>query len=81
MDKVNHPNHYCREGRRECIDEMYDLFGCEAVKYFCVLNAYKYMYRCGLKGDADEDRAKAKWYSDKYLELGGDKSELAKIKD
>lgn len=61
-DNVNHPQHYQRDGHKECIKEMEEEFGALAVYYFCRLNAYKYEYRAGLKGDADEDLKKAQWY-------------------
>ena len=70
-ERVNHPAHYKQEGRKECIEEMLDKFGVEAVKHFCLLNAFKYMYRRDAKGGA-EDIAKANWYLAKYAELGGD---------
>lgn len=70
-DMVNHPAHYQKEGRKECIEEMLDRFGVEAVKHFCLLNAYKYMYRWEAKG-GQEDVDKANWYLRKYAELGGD---------
>ena len=73
-DNVNHPKHYNLPGRKECIEEMIDKFGVDAVRYFCVLNAYKYDYRHELKGGA-EDIAKANWYRKKYDELGGDSVE------
>lgn len=63
-DNVNHPQHYQREGRKECIVEMIEEFGALAVYYFCRVNAFKYEYRAGLKGDAEEDLKKAQWYND-----------------
>lgn len=69
-DMVNHPAHYQKEGRKECIEEMIDRFGVEAVKNFCLLNAYKYMYRHEAK-NGQEDIDKAQWYLKKYAELGG----------
>ena len=69
-DNVNHPKHYNIPGRKECIEEMIDLFGVEAVKTFCRLNAYKYRYRHEMKNGL-EDLAKATWYENKLLELGG----------
>lgn len=60
---VDHPSHYNKPGRKECIEEMLDLFGPEAVYWFCTLNAYKYEYRAGEKGPADTDLNKAVWYS------------------
>lgn len=66
-DNVNHPSHYAT-GKYECIDVMLEIFGVEAVKTFCLLNAFKYNYRSGRKNGL-EDIKKAKWYIDKYIEL------------
>lgn len=60
---VDHPTHYNKPGCKECIEEMLDEFGPEAVYWFCKLNAYKYEYRAGDKGPADVDLNKAAWYS------------------
>lgn len=67
-ERVNHPSHYRMEGRKECIDEMIDLYGIEAVKHFCQLNVFKYVYRHRAK-DGDQDLKKAAWYEEKYKEL------------
>lgn len=67
-DIVNHPEHYCREGGMECIDEMLTLFGREAVKHFCLCNAWKYRYRSNAK-NGEEDIKKSDWYIRKYKEL------------
>lgn len=67
-DMVNSPKHYCKEGRKECIEEMLDLYGIEAVKHFCQLNVYKYLYRHDMK-NGEEDVKKAEWYENKYKEL------------
>lgn len=48
---VAHPKHYNQTGRKECIEEMRDRFGKNAVIHFCMLNAYKYLQ-------------KARWYID-----------------
>lgn len=61
MSNVDHPSHYNISGRKECIVEMLEKFGEDAVKTFCVLNAYKYRYRHELKNGA-EDLQKAEWY-------------------
>lgn len=66
-DNVNHPSHYAT-GKYECIDVMLEIFGVEAVKTFCLLNAFKYNYRSGRKNGL-EDIQKTKWYIDKYIEL------------
>ena len=66
---VNHPEHY-NTGDYECIDVMEECFGTEAVKDFCVCNAFKYLWRCKEKHETPiEDIKKAVWYLKKYLEL------------
>jgi hypothetical protein len=65
-EMVDHPSHY-NQFKREVIEEMRLLFGDEAVKSFCKLNAYKYMRRADYKGKKEEDLAKAEWYMD-YLD-------------
>ena len=60
---VDHPKHYNINGRKECIIEMEELFGIDAVITFCKLNAYKYKYRHELK-NGQEDLEKAKWYEE-----------------
>lgn len=66
-DNVSHPNHY-ETGRFECIDVMLETQGIEAVKNFCICNAFKYLYRHSRK-NGTEDVAKAIWYLQKFLEL------------
>lgn len=68
QEKVNHPVHY--QGKNECIDVMVAMFGKEAVKHFCMCNAYKYRFRADMKNGA-EDIEKAEWYETKLIELGG----------
>jgi hypothetical protein len=68
-DVVNHPKHYETGCGFECIDVMIETQGVETVRSFCICNAMKYIYRHNLK-NGDEDIEKAKWYIDKYLELG-----------
>lgn len=65
-DNVNHPEHY--QGKNECIDVMIAMFGVEAVKHFCMCNAYKYRFRADKK-NGSEDIAKAEWYESKLIEL------------
>ena len=65
-DNVNHPSHY--QGKNECIDVMVAMFGKEAVKHFCMCNAYKYRFRSNMK-NGEEDIKKAEWYEDKLIEL------------
>ena len=69
-DMVNHPPHYTRDGAMECIDEMVMLFGPDAVKSYCLCNAWKYRYRAADK-NGEEDIKKSDWYIAKYKELDG----------
>lgn len=63
---VDHPSHYSGE-KYECIEVMREVFGEEATKHFCLLNAFKYLWRCGKKHKSPyEDIAKAIWYLEKY---------------
>lgn len=66
-DPVNHPSHYT-SGKVECIDAMIGVFGIEAVKHFCLCNAFKYHWRHNQK-NGQEDIDKATWYMDKYHDL------------
>lgn len=66
-DNVNHPSHY-ETGKYQCIDVMEETQGKEAVKDFCICNAFKYIYRHRKKNGL-EDVKKAVWYLNKYIEL------------
>lgn len=66
-DNVNHPTHY-DNGKVECIDAMIETQGKEAVKSFCICNAFKYLWRHNNK-NAVEDIKKAIWYLNKFIEL------------
>ncbi len=66
-EKVNHPDHYNTESF-ECIDVMGEVFGTEAVKNFCKLNAFKYLWRADEK-DGMNDIRKAQWYLEHMLSL------------
>ncbi len=66
-DNVNHPSHY-ETGHFECIEVMLETQGKEAVKSFCVCNAFKYLYRHRNKNEL-EDIKKAVWYLKKFIEL------------
>ena len=64
---IDHPLHYKGE-KYECIEVMREVFGEEAAKHFCLLNAFKYLWRCRKKHDSpDEDINKAICYLNKYL--------------
>lgn len=66
-DNVNHPSHY-ETGKFECIEVMLETQGKEAVKSFCVCNAFKYLYRHKNKNEL-EDIKKAVWYLKKFIDL------------
>lgn len=63
-EMVYHPSHYNKSGRKECIVEMEEKYGIAATVGFCLMNAYKYLYRAGDKADNsyEQDRKKAEWY-------------------
>lgn len=71
-DPVNHPEHYETNGI-ECIDAMVASQGKDAVKEFCVCNAFKYIWRNKHKKSSVEDIKKAVWYLEKFLQLSDDK--------
>ncbi len=68
QNNVNHPSHYKGE-KYECIDVMEEIYGKDAVKIFCQLNAFKYLWRANRK-NGKEDIAKAQWYLEKINEIG-----------
>lgn len=68
VDNVNNPKHYAT-GKFECIEVMEEALGTEAVKGFCLCNAFKYIYRCRNKNGL-EDIKKADWYLKKLIEIG-----------
>ena len=60
-DNVNHPAHYEQSCSLECIQVMELVFGANAVRGFCLCNAFKYMWRHKNKNGL-EDLKKAHWY-------------------
>lgn len=64
-DPVNRPAHYT-SGGIECIDAMQAAFGVEAVKDFCLCNAFKYLWRHRNKNGV-EDLKKARWYLNRLI--------------
>lgn len=66
-EEINHPDRYAG-GKYECIEVMIDIFGVEFVRNFCVLNAFKYLWRHKQKGGT-EDIKKAVWYLNEYIKL------------
>ena len=73
QDNVNHPNHYTNYPI-EVIDMMISIFGKKDVAKYCLINAYKYRMRLGLKNPDhfQEDFEKEQWYLNKYKELNND---------
>lgn len=66
-DNINHPSHY-KTCKFECIDIMLETQGIEAVKNFCICNAFKYLYRHKNKNGV-EDIKKAIWYLNTYISM------------
>ena len=75
-DPIN-PSHYKDHCSIECIEAMEIAFGGWETGYFCLGNAFKYLWRHEYK-NGQEDLKKAIWYLDKAEELGGD---IEKIND
>ena len=67
-EMVNHPSHY-KNNKYEAIDIMLDIFGKDKTAAFCELNAFKYLWRANNKGTDIQDKKKAIWYLNKYIEL------------
>ena len=65
---VDGPAHY---HGTECIENMRKLYGDEAVRWFCILSAYKYRFRDGSKPgvSAEQDHEKADWYEDYVVKM------------
>lgn len=74
-EQVNHPSHY-NQYPIEVIEMMVRIWGKGDAYKFCMMNAFKYRMRLGLKGSEsfDQDLAKEKWYLDKAKEIGEPKS-------
>ena len=68
-DHIN-PNHY-KQGGKEVIEMMVDIWGAEYVVKYCEMNAFKYRMRMGLKPNQPiaQELEKAKWYENKAKEL------------
>lgn len=74
-DPVNNPKHYADGCSVECIDMMQTALGWDGVIYFCLGNAYKYLWRHKIKNNPEEDLAKAKWYIDRAIAMAQDDRE------
>lgn len=73
-DPIN-PAHYKDHCSIECIEAMEIAFGEWETGYFCLGNAFKYLWRHKYK-NGQEDLKKAIWYLDKAEELGGDEEKI-----
>ena len=60
-EEVEHPRHYT-QGEVECIDAMVSAFGQEAVRDYCRLNAFKYVWRAKEKDSVESNTRKAIWF-------------------
>lgn len=72
-DNTINPVHYQQPDGAQVLDMMLAVYGPEAVKQFCVLNAFKYRMRAGRKSKeaVESDIAKAMWYEEKAEVLCG----------
>lgn len=68
---VDGPAHY---HGTECIEKMRKLYGDDAVRWFCICNAYKYRFRNGSKPGvtAEQDEEKARWYENYASNMMGE---------
>ncbi len=69
LEKQVNPAHYGVGKGIECIDVMLQQFGADEVKAFCKLNAFKYLFRLGRKGDPRVDARKAQWYLARMIDM------------
>lgn len=67
-DNVNHPAHYADSCSIECIDAMLVAFGFDYVYNYCLINAFKYIWRHKNKNGL-EDIKKAEWYINKACDM------------
>ena len=67
-EMVNHPSHY-NTYPIETIDMMVSIFGYQKAIDFCIMSAFKYRMRLGMKDDIQQDLNKESWYLDKAKEL------------
>jgi len=67
-DLVNHPAHYT-SGSIECIDAIEAALGRDGFIAFLRGQVIKYQWRCGLKDNAAQDAAKARWYADRLVSV------------
>ena len=68
-DIVNNPRHYKGNTGIETIDFIENVLTREEFIGYLRGNVIKYQSRANLKGRKEEDLKKAKWYSDKLVEV------------
>lgn len=68
-DSVNNPKHYKGNKGIETIDFIENVLTREEFVGYLRGNIIKYQSRANLKGRKEEDLKKAKWYSDKLVEV------------
>lgn len=75
MEEIKHPSHYNGSCAFECWDLMEMIFRPEGLYTWCIINAFKYCYRCKAKHPDNpvEDLLKAKQCLDKALEVADNK--------
>lgn len=67
-NNVDHPSHYCGDGKIECIAALKDAMTKEEFEGFCKGNVMKYLWRSNKKNGV-EDLKKAQWYMNKLVEV------------
>lgn len=72
------PSHY-RDCSLECWDVMRLLYGKKALLHFCLLNVFKYLWRCDCK-NGQEDLEKAEMYLRKAEELTDGETETHELR-
>jgi|EP01047_Picozoa_sp_COSAG01_P002115 hypothetical protein len=60
-DPIYAPAHYMQNGV-ECIDVMAAIFGKEMMQAYCLMNAFKYMFRMHHKDTVEANTQKAVWF-------------------
>ena len=67
-DMVNHPPHYTSHPAKCSCGSGIECIQITEHMSFCLGNAVKYIWRCGVKGDPIEDLRKAEFYIKREIE-------------
>lgn len=78
-DNVNHPAHYRLPNNLQAIDLIEALLTPEEFKGYLKGNILKYNIRADKKGNPEEDRRKAVWYTNYLLDLEADEDTTYEI--